>query len=592
MSLWKKLITTIFVFLSLLYISTGTALAGLPDSLKALLATAREDTGKISLLIQLSYNAPDTSAKLSYGNEAARLARKIHSGRDLGKAYNALGFIYGMYINDTARAFWCYRNCLALTAKEADKDIRSQAYHGMATVYSNSSDFVDAIVGYNKCLKLYGPLDYSDKVNALGNAASCYEELGDHLSALDYYQKALNILSGTHDLKKDEIGLSRLNILNNMANVYSSISDDDRALQIYNDIIKQAADLDKNMQGIALLNAGSIYTSRKQYALALDYIGNAYNVVKIDRYESLIRDVFMNYCTVYTYMGDYVKAREYAEKTLKVQREAQDEYRTPGIYRLLGIVYRGEKKYPISLSYLYKALSIDSSRHTLDDENTDWEELSKTYKAMHWPAKELEAYKQFIITKDSLFGNRKQKEFARKEIQFEFEKIQARDSIREAEEKKILNLRLQKQKTYTYFGIAGIALLGLLSFFIFRNYSLQKKTNAIIQAEKQKSEELLLNILPEEVANELKQKGNVQARAFDDVSVLFTDFVNFTTAGENLTPQQLVNELDACFIAFDEIITKYGIEKIKTVGDAYLAVCGLPAASEDHATTIVKAAIE
>jgi class 3 adenylate cyclase len=74
--------------------------------------------------------------------------------------------------------------------------------------------------------------------------------------------------------------------------------------------------------------------------------------------------------------------------------------------------------------------------------------------------------------------------------------------------------------------------------------------------------------------------------------VLFSDFVNFTEAGERRTPKALVDELHTCFKAFDEITTKYNIEKIKTIGDAYLAVCGLPLAEPKHAENVVRAAIE
>ncbi len=113
-----------------------------------------------------------------------------------------------------------------------------------------------------------------------------------------------------------------------------------------------------------------------------------------------------------------------------------------------------------------------------------------------------------------------------------------------------------------------------------------------IAEEKKKSDDLLLNILPEEVADELKERGATTAQQYDHVTVLFTDFVNFTTAGEHLGSQALVEELHNCFKAFDEIIDKYGIEKIKTIGDAYLAVCGLPTADDSHAEKIVQAAQE
>jgi len=116
--------------------------------------------------------------------------------------------------------------------------------------------------------------------------------------------------------------------------------------------------------------------------------------------------------------------------------------------------------------------------------------------------------------------------------------------------------------------------------------------NKIVEREKQRSDDLLLNILPAEVAEELKEKGSAEAKYFDHVTVLFTDFVGFTKAGERMSPQQLVDELDACFKEFDGVTSKYGIEKIKKIGDAYLAVSGLPIANPDHAANIVDAAME
>jgi len=119
-----------------------------------------------------------------------------------------------------------------------------------------------------------------------------------------------------------------------------------------------------------------------------------------------------------------------------------------------------------------------------------------------------------------------------------------------------------------------------------------EKQHGELKIEKRKSDDLLRNILPEEIAAELKEKGYSKARYFDNITVLFTDFVNFTQAGENMKPQALIDELHTCFKAFDEITGKYGIEKIKTIGDAYLAVAGLPAADPDHAENVVRAAIE
>ncbi len=113
-----------------------------------------------------------------------------------------------------------------------------------------------------------------------------------------------------------------------------------------------------------------------------------------------------------------------------------------------------------------------------------------------------------------------------------------------------------------------------------------------LASEKKKSDDLLLNILPSEVAEELKQKGTSEARQYDEVTVLFTDFVDFTKISEKLTPRELVHELDHCFKAFDKIIEQNGLEKIKTIGDSYMAVGGLPIKDKNHAKKALQAAIE
>ncbi|MEO1149042.1 MAG: adenylate/guanylate cyclase domain-containing protein [Cyanobacteria bacterium J06638_22] len=120
--------------------------------------------------------------------------------------------------------------------------------------------------------------------------------------------------------------------------------------------------------------------------------------------------------------------------------------------------------------------------------------------------------------------------------------------------------------------------------------SLQER-NHELAIEKQKSEDLLLNILPTKVAEELKEKGSSEAKLFADVTIMFIDFVGFTNITEQMGPRELVSEIDYCFKNFDVIISKFGLEKIKTVGDAYIAAGGLPERSDSHALDIVKAAI-
>jgi class 3 adenylate cyclase len=112
-----------------------------------------------------------------------------------------------------------------------------------------------------------------------------------------------------------------------------------------------------------------------------------------------------------------------------------------------------------------------------------------------------------------------------------------------------------------------------------------------IRKEKKRSDELLLNILPAETAEELKQKGSAAARQFDNVSVMFTDFKDFTRISEKIPAGELVAEIDHCYKAFDHIVTRTGIEKIKTIGDSYMAAGGLPVPNRTNAGDVVEAAL-
>ena len=135
------------------------------------------------------------------------------------------------------------------------------------------------------------------------------------------------------------------------------------------------------------------------------------------------------------------------------------------------------------------------------------------------------------------------------------------------------------------------ALQQTLSALEISQNELQQK-NLVITKEKERSDHLLLNILPYETAQELKETGTAVARFYDNVTVMFTDFKDFTSITEHMQPTELVTELDHCFRAFDGIIDKYDIEKIKTIGDSYMAAAGLPVPDDAGATKIIKAAIE
>jgi class 3 adenylate cyclase len=171
------------------------------------------------------------------------------------------------------------------------------------------------------------------------------------------------------------------------------------------------------------------------------------------------------------------------------------------------------------------------------------------------------------------------------QLKYDFEKKEATQKAEQDKKDAQATVELQKQKVIRNSVAAGFAVLLLFSVVVFR------QRNKISKGKK-RSDELLLNILPEEVAEELKQKGSAEAKHFDNVTVMFTDFKGFTQISEKLSPRELVAEIDYCFKSFDRIIDKYNLEKIKTIGDSYMCAGGLPVANSTHATDIINAALE
>ncbi len=188
----------------------------------------------------------------------------------------------------------------------------------------------------------------------------------------------------------------------------------------------------------------------------------------------------------------------------------------------------------------------------------------------------------FINILDSL-------ELAKKEMQVEQQELALREQMAE--------LELQKSQRNLLLALAGIFIVAAAG--LFHRYHVAKghnlmlaEKNRIIQQERERSEELLLNILPKAVAEELKLNGGAETQHFENATVMFVDFKGFSKISKELTPGQLVADLDFAFKNFDGIIGKFGLEKIKTIGDAYMCAGGLPSEDSTHPIQVIKAALE
>lgn len=140
--------------------------------------------------------------------------------------------------------------------------------------------------------------------------------------------------------------------------------------------------------------------------------------------------------------------------------------------------------------------------------------------------------------------------------------------------------------------IGGLVMMLFFFLIIIYSFLRMKIANKTIALEKDRNERLLLNTLPMKVVRDLKKTGRSLPQKFKNVTVYFSDIVDFTKFSSHLDPKELINELNDIYTAFDEIMLKYDCERIKTIGDAYLAVCGMPQQNEYHAEMMLKASLE
>jgi len=310
------------------------------------------------------------------------------------------------------------------------------------------------------------------------------------------------------------------------------------------------------------------------------------------------------------------KAKPIALEAAKIAENLGYKIGMARSYEQLTIIYKTLDYQIQYLKYRSKAALVDrgaemqKQKEQIEKQKKDLEKVKQDALRIK---KEIEVLEKDNTTSKEVLAL-KQNELAQKEdsleetsgqlmyMTAEAERLENQNKLLE-QEKKINELELYRQKLHKYISIAGVALLLFLAIIFFRMYKTKLRStkelaekNLIIISEKRRSDELLLNILPLETANELKTHGKAIARDYEMVTVLFTDFKDFTKISENLTPIELVEEVDMCFCAFDNIIEKHGIEKIKTIGDAYLCAHGIahdiPFGFEHNPANVIDAAFE
>ncbi|WP_034920841.1 adenylate/guanylate cyclase domain-containing protein [Gillisia sp. CAL575] len=439
----------------------------------------------------------------------------------------------------------------------------------------------DSVIKYSKLL-----IGHARRLGASDKVYQGYRQLGngyrlkvDLKEALKAYFKSLDYANKNYD----KIGAAYSNI--EIGNVYSTSGNTANADLYYNrGIAELRKGVDSTSLGSALFNAGDeylrlgnlekaeIFTKEAELIFEKrDYsLGRAYSLGNLGRINAqlgkdklaeenlntaiilledmgaynAIAEFLVSLSDVYSEKGDTKKAFEYASRSLEIS-----------------------KKYGFK-NYIAGA----------------YQKLSELYEQIGYTTKSFQYYKDYIIYRDSIRNLESISEMANLRTNFEISQKQT--------EVDLLSQQKKNQQNIVIGVLVALFLLMLLVFGLYRRNNFIRRTNLIIEREKNRSEHLLRNILPEETALELMETGKVKAKKFEEVSVLFTDFEGFTQYSESLSPEKLVESVDFYFSKFDKIIEKHGLEKIKTIGDSYMCAAGVPFPMKDHAITMMYAALE
>jgi len=410
---------------------------------------------------------------------------------------------------------------------------------------------------------------------------------GELLKSLDYHFEAIKYQKEVNDLHGVAGSFQSIGL------IYESEGQYDKALEYQKESLKIREQIGY-LKGVSSCynNIGSIYSSIGKLDESNDYHRRALTIQEEMGNDYGVSISFLNLGYNYDLMDDVENALAYYIKALNIQERTRNMVDQSMTLFNIGYIYLDQGKHQEAIKTCLRSYHIGVLTSGLLDQRDACSCLYQSYKSIGKTAEALEYLEKYNILDDSLNNEAINDKFQK----IEFEKQLFEDSIAKENQTRLLEYAHQeevkeKNRTRNIVVVLGIFALLLAAGFYSRSYHM-KRSKAVLQTEKDRSEELLLNILPADIAAELKEKGKADARDFENVSILFSDFKGFTETSSKLSAQGLVTEINTCFEAFDKIMDKHGIEKIKTIGDAYMAAGGLPVQSDDSLKNTVLAALE
>lgn len=432
---------------------------------------------------------------------------------------------------------------LALELKDVlensnDLILYAKIHNLLGNIHYSQSDLITAKEMYSYALEINSSIDHKIGIAGnLGNIALIYYQLTNYDKALEFNRAALTINTEIESVAGKAI------IYGNMGNIFNILQEFEQALYYYNIALELNKELN-SLEGISinLGNIGNIYFESKNYTKALEYYDKALSIALSSDHKYSISNIYGNLGNVYRKLFRFEESLEYFTKSIELDTNNKNKRGLAVNYFNIGELFLQKDEISTAKEYFNQSLSIcNKIEHKLLQMKI-YEKLSLIEEHDGYDKLALKHFKKFTNLKDEIHNI----DIKRKLHQFDQQlKIEA-----------------------------------------------DEKERQLVLARFQEQEKLLYNILPINIADRILKQESFIADHFTSVTVLFMDLVGFTPLSSKAPPKQLVFILDTIFSKADEIIEKFGLEKIKTIGDGYMAVANVTTSLENHQKVTAHASFE
>lgn len=537
------MIKRIWMLVCLIPVLSATAQQQAVDSLRKVLdGHPGQDTVRLHLLNELAfaYYAVDPARGVAIAEEAIALARRIDHPRLLAAAYNSKGTNLWAKGEDSL-AMEAGETALGIHQKAGNKLGAAKALNNLALNYYNLSDFRKALEYHETALALFRELNHHTGIaHSFSNMGVVYLSLSDYPKALRHF------LNGARYWENGD-SAALANTYLNVGLVYKNMKDYPRAMQYANDALDIYVRIgQKQGEANACGNLGTISSENGDTAAALRYYERALELNNAIGNKRRIASDLVNIAVAYRKMNDIPAAAAYLQKGLQLYEQTNDKENTAfTLINLAGLYPHA----PTTLPTLRKALRLAEEAGSLQNQSLAWETLSTTYERSGRHAAALDAYRQHILLRDSIYNSAKTKEIARQQIQFEFEKKEALLKAAHEKDNALAQAEIKRRKAIAVAIMAGAIILLAASaagYALFR-----KKKNAEFRAKIADTEmkALRAQMNPHFIFNSLNAISNFidrnEPRLADDYLMRFSKLVRMILENSGLKEISLTDDLQA-----------------------------------------------